>query len=162
MNEATEKTAVAKPRPEDVSSPDAIIAALYQTISGPAGPRNWYRQRSLFLEGARLIPIGKRVHTDSGLQVMSIEEWVDDAKSYLEANDFYETEIMRKTHEYGNIIQAFSTYESRSDPEEKPFARGINSIQLLNKDERWWIVTVMWDNESQENPIPEEFLPYLW
>jgi hypothetical protein len=162
MNEATEKTAVAKPRLEDVSSPDAIIAALYETISGPAGPRNWYRQRSLFLEGARLIPIGNRVHKDSGLQVMSIEEWVDDAKSYLEANDFYETEIMRKTHEYGNIIQSFSTYESRSDPKEKPFARGINSIQLLNKDKRWWIVTVMWDNESQENPIPEEFLPYLW
>jgi len=162
MNDNTEKKAAAKPRPEDVSSPDAIIKAMYETISGPAGPRNWYRERSLYLEGARLIPIGKRVHKDEGLQVLSLEEWIEDAKEYLESNDFYETEIMRKTHEYGNIIQAFSTYESRSDPKQPPFARGINSIQLLKKDGRWWIVTVMWDNESKDNEIPEEFLPYLW
>lgn len=162
MSENTEKKSVAKPRPEDVSSPDAIIKAMYATISGPAGPRNWYRERSLYLEGARLIPIGKRVHKDGELEIMSIEEWIEDAKEYLEANDFYETEIMRKMHSYGNIVQAFSTYETRNDPEAPPIARGINSIQLLKKDGRWWIVTVMWDNESRQNPIPEEFLPYLW
>jgi hypothetical protein len=162
MNDSTEKKAPAKPRPEDVKSPDAIIKAMYETISGPAGPRNWYRQRSLYVEGARLIPIGKRVHKDGGLEIMSIEEWIDDAKAFLEENDFYEAEIMRKTHSYGNIIQAFSTYESRNNPDSKPIARGINSIQLLKKDGRWWIVNVMWDNESKDNPIPEEFLPYLW
>lgn len=161
MNDNAEKKPV-KPRPEDVESPDAIIKAMYETISGPAGPRNWYRERSLYLEGARLIPIGKRVHKEGELEILSIDEWIEDAKSYLEANDFFESEIMRKTHAYGNIIQAFSTYESRSNPKEPPFARGINSIQLLKKDGRWWIVTVMWDNESRNNPIPEEFLPYLW
>jgi hypothetical protein len=69
---------------------------------------------------------------------------------------------MRKMHSYGSIVQAFSTYESRDDLDGKPIARGINSIQLLKKDDRWWIVNVMWDNESKRNPIPEEFLPYLW
>jgi len=162
MNDSTEKKPPAKPRPEDVKSPDAIIKAMYETISGPAGPRNWYRERSLYVEGARLIPIGKRIHKDGGLEIMSIDEWIEDAKEFLEENDFYETEIMRKMHSYGNIIQAFSTYESRNDPDSKPIARGINSIQLLKKDGLWWIVTVMWDNESKENPIPEEFLPYLW
>jgi hypothetical protein len=162
MNDSTEKKGPAKPRREDVSSPDAIIKAMYETISGPAGPRNWYRERSLYVEGARLIPIGKRINKDGGLEIMSIEEWIEDAKAFLEENDFYETEIMRKMHCYGNIIQAFSTYESRNDPDSKPIARGINSIQLLKKDGRWWIVTVMWDNESKDNPVPEEFLPYLW
>jgi len=162
MNESTEKKAAAKPRPEDVSSPNAIIKAMYETISGPAGPRNWYRERSLYLEGARLIPIGKRIHKDGGLEIMSIDEWIADAKEFLEANDFYETEIMRKTHEYGDIVQAFSTYEARDNREGAPIARGINSIQLLKKDGRWWIVNVMWANESRDNPIPEEFLPYLW
>ena len=59
------ETAREKPRPEDVSSPDAIIKAMYDTISGPAGKRNWYRERSLYLDGARLIPIGNRVHKES-------------------------------------------------------------------------------------------------
>ena len=151
-----------KPRPEDVSSPDAIIKAMYETISGPAGNRNWYRERSLYIEGARLIPIGKRVHKDSEFQMMSVDEWIDDATDYLAENDFYESEIMRKMNRFGNIVQAFSTYEARNNLEEAPIARGINSIQLLEKDGRWWIVTVMWDNESKDNPIPEEFLPYLW
>jgi hypothetical protein len=151
-----------KPRSEDVASPDAIIKAMYDTISGPAGARNWSRERSLFLEGARLIPIGNRVHKEGGLNVMSLEEWIEDAEPFLAENDFYETEIMRKMNRFGNLVQAFSTYEARNSEDGEPIARGINSIQLLHKDDRWWIVNVMWDNESRDNPIPEEFLPYLW
>jgi hypothetical protein len=162
MSENTATNKELKPRPEDVESPDAIIKAMYDTISGPAGPRNWYRERSLFLEGARLIPIGKRVHKEGGLEVLSLDEWIEDADKYFAENDFWESEIMRKMNRYGNIVQAFSTYEARTSLDEPPIARGINSIQLLNKDNRWWIVTIMWDNESKENPIPEEFLPYLW
>ena len=94
--------------------------------------------------------------------MMSIDEWIEDAEDYLAENDFYESEVMRQFYRFGNIVQAFSTYEARNSPEEAPIARGINSIQLLKKDGRWWIVTVMWDNESKDNPIPEEFLPYLW
>ncbi|MFC1688798.1 hypothetical protein ACFL07_03950 [Pseudomonadota bacterium] len=162
MNETSEKKTAPKPRPEDVSSPDAIIKAMYETISGPAGKRNWYRERSLFLEGARLIPIGKRVHKEGKLQVLSLEEWIEDAEPFLAENDFYEVEIMRQMNRFGNLLQAFSTYEARNSPDGAPIARGINSIQLLFKDSRWWIVTIMWDNESKDNPIPEEFLPYLW
>ena len=157
-----EAHAPAKPRPEDVSSPDAIINALYDAISGPAGKRNWYRIRSLYLDGARLIPIGKRVHKEGELRVMSIDEWIEDVTDYFAETDFYEKEVVRKTHRFGNILQAFSTYEAREDAEGDPVARGINSIQLLQHESRWWIVTVFWDNESEDNPIPEEFLPYLW
>jgi hypothetical protein len=159
MSDTTSKI---KPRPEDVESPDAIIKAMYDTISGPAGKRNWYRERSLFLEGARLIPIGKRVHKEGGLEVLSLEEWIEDAEPFFAENDFYEVEIMRQMNRFGNLVQAFSTYEARNTADGEPVARGINSIQLLYKDDRWWIVTIMWDNETRDNPIPEEFLPYLW
>jgi len=162
MSEVIIKGAYNKPRPTDVGSPDAIIKAMYETISGPAGHRNWYRERSLFVEGARMIPIGKRVHRDGDFQMMDLEEWIEDAMPYLNENDFYEMEVMRQEHCFGNIVQAFSTYEARNSPDGPAIARGINSIQLLNKDGRWWIVTVMWENESKEHPIPEEFLPYLW
>jgi hypothetical protein len=151
-----------KPRPEDVASPTAIIKAMYETISGPAGDRNWYRLRSLYVDGARLIPIGKRVHKEGGFEMLTLEQWIEDAKSYFAETDFWETEIVCKTHEFGNLIQAFSTYEAREDKDGAPVARGINSIQLVRMDGRWWIVSCMWDNESKDNPIPEEFLPYLW
>ena len=160
MNSETQ--APAKPRPEDVSSPDAIIKAMYDTISGPAGKRNWHRLRSLYLDGARLIPTGKRVHKEGELQVMSIDEWIEDVTDFFAENPFYEKEIVRHFDRFGNIIQAFSTYEARDKPDGAPIGRGINSIQLLFHQGRWWIVTVMWDNESRDNPLPEEFLPYLW
>ncbi|MGK0428346.1 MAG: hypothetical protein ACJAUR_002467 [Ulvibacter sp.] len=37
--------------------------------------------------------------------------------------------------------------------------RGINSIQLLDDGNRWWIVNIYWTQESEENPIPNEYLP---
>ena len=126
----SETKTTAKPRPEDVATPDAIIKAMYDTISGPAGKRNWYRERSLFLDGARLIPIGKRIHKEGELQILSLEEWIEDAEPFLAENDFYEIEIMRQMNRYGNLVQAFSTYEARNSEDGEPIARGINSIQL--------------------------------
>ena len=150
------------PRPEDVASPNAIIKAMYETISGPAGKRNWQRERSLFLPGARLIPIGKRVHGENGLRVMTVDEWIDDVEGFFADNDFWEAEVMCHLDRFGNMVQAFSTYEARDRQDGPPIARGINSIQLVFQEKRWWIVSVMWDNETRENPIPGEFTPYLW
>ena len=43
--------------PKDVASPQAIVAALYDVLSGTkTQQRNWDRFRSLFIEGGRLIP----------------------------------------------------------------------------------------------------------
>jgi uncharacterized protein YciI len=37
--------------------------------------------------------------------------------------------------------------------------RGINSIQLLYDNNRWWVVNIYWSQESKSNPIPEGYLP---
>jgi hypothetical protein len=162
VNTETKPATIPKPRPEDVNSPDAIVKAMYECISGPAGKHNWQRLRSLYLEGGRLIPTGKRLHGDSGLRVMNINEWIEDVQEFFAENDFYETEVMRHMDRFGDIIQAFSTYETRNQPDVAPMARGINVFQLLKHEGRWWIVTVIWANESKDNPIPGEFMPYLW
>ncbi len=162
MNTETQLKTLLKPRPEDVSSPDTIIEAMYECISGPAGERNWQRLRSLYLDGARLIPTGKRLHKEGGLQVMNIDEWIEDVQDYIAENDFYESEVMRHMDRFGDIIQAFSTYETRNQTESPPITRGINIFQLLKHEGRWWIVSVIWANASKDTPIPEEFMPYLW
>ena len=59
---------------------------------------------------------------------------------------------------FGQIAQVFSTYEYRFAEDEPGHLKGINSFQLLHKDGRWWIVTVFWDNESEGNRIPAEYL----
>ncbi len=36
--------------------------------------------------------------------------------------------------------------------------RGINSFQLWHDGDRWWVVSIFWENESAENPIPDKYL----
>jgi hypothetical protein len=146
--------------PKDVGSMDGILSALYDVISGPAGQkRNWDRMRTLFIPEARLIPTGKRADGTLGRRVLSVEDYINTSGPFLEKNGFFETELSRKTEQFGGIVHVFSTYASKKTAtDEKPFMRGINSIQLWNDGARWWIVTVLWQNETPETPIPNAYL----
>ena len=143
----------------DVASIDAILSALYDTISGPAGKkRDWARLRSLFIEGARLIPTGPRPGGAAGSRVLDVEGYVERSSPYFEKEGFHEKEVARRVDRFGHIAQVFSTYESRHEPSGAPFARGINSIQLMNDGKRWFIVTIFWEGESDSVKIPAEYL----
>lgn len=149
-----------KAAPSDVASIDAIIAALYDVISGPAGKkRDWNRMRSLFVPGARLIPLARSPQKEITARVLDVEGYINASGNYLETNGFFEKEIARRTERFGNLAHVFSTYDSRNKMEDaKPFARGINSIQLMYDGSRWWIVTIFWESERPDNPIPSEYL----
>lgn len=160
---ATPPAAVPPARPEDVASIDAIIAATYDVISGPAGEkRNWDRFRSLFVPGARLIPTGKRPAERGGgfgHRVMTPEEYITTSGAVLEERGFFERELGRRVERYGNIAHVFSAYDSKARQEdEKPFARGINSFQLHWDGSRWWVVSIFWAGETPENPIPADMI----
>ncbi len=146
--------------PGDVESVDAIIAAVYDVISGPAGQaRDWERFRSLFLPGARLIPVGLGPDGKYGANITTPEEYAESADSFFQENGFFETEIGRTQEEFGPVVHLFSAYQSKralDDPE--PFARGINSFQLMHDGSRWWVVTIYWTAERPDLPIPQRYL----
>jgi hypothetical protein len=146
--------------PKDVSSPEAIVAAVYDVISGPAGQkRNWDRMRTLFVPDARMIPTGKRPTGESTRRTLAVEDYITNSGPFLEKDGFFEKEIGRKTEQFGNIVHVFSTYESkRTLKDEKPFMRGINSFQLWYDSKRWWIITILWQGESPDTPIPEKYI----
>jgi hypothetical protein len=146
------------PRPADVANRDAIVAALYDSISGPAGDRDWDRFRSLFIPEAQLIATFKKKDGTLSYKVMTVQGYVDNTGKYFKEHGFYEREVSRKTENFGSITHLFSTYESRETKDGKPFERGINSIQLYNDGSRWWVVEVYWTGETPENPIPEQYL----
>jgi hypothetical protein len=168
QSQAPPQTVVTSPpaptavNPADVGSPDAIMAATYDVISGPAGQkRDWNHMRSLFYPGARLIRTAPKKEGGMAATSFSVQDYVDRASVYFEKNGFTEREIARRTERWGNILQAFSTYESRHDVKDAtPFARGINSFQLFFDGARWWILTIYWQEETPENPLPSEFLPH--
>ena len=146
--------------PADVASVDAIVAAVYDVISGPAGQaRDWDRWRSLFIPEARLIAVGRRQEGVAQPRVMTPEDYVQSAGGSLEESGFFEDEIGRVQEEFGPVVHLFSAYQSRrtlDDPE--PFSRGINSFQLMHDGNRWWVVTIFWTSEGPDFPIPQRYI----
>jgi hypothetical protein len=147
--------------PADVGSVDAIVKTLYDVISGPAGQaRDWDRLRSLFIPKARLIIAAPRPNGHAQAVVLSVDEYIAKADAPMREGGFFESEIARRTETYSDIAHVFSTYESRHAASDlKPFARGINSIQLMKDKDRWWIVTIFWCQETMGTPIPATYLP---
>lgn len=143
--------------PADVGTIDGIIAALYASISGPKdAPRDVERLRTLFGPSARMIPTGEGANGKAFLRNWSVEEYIAAAMPGLMRNGFFEKEIGRRSDTFGHITHVMSVYDSRTTPEAPPFQRGINSIQLFHSGERWYILSVMWDSERPNNPIPPD------
>ena len=152
---------VKEANPADVSSLDAIMKSVYDVISGDVGKaRDWDRFNSLFVSGARLIPSSKNPQTGViGARTYTPDEYRQRAEPFFAKEGFFEREKARRVEIYGNNAHVFSTYESfHSLSDKTPIARGINSFQLLNDGKRWWVVTIYWQAESPENPIPKKYL----
>jgi hypothetical protein len=142
---------------DDVNSIDHLLAALYDVISGPPGPRDWDRFRSLFIPTARLTSATKAPDGSVRVHPNTVEDYATRGGAYFLKNGFFEKAVVNRVFTFGNIAQVLSSYESRHALGETPFARGINGIQLLNDGKRWWIVSIFWDEERPDNPLPKDF-----
>ncbi|MCB9907995.1 MAG: hypothetical protein H6830_09780 [Planctomycetes bacterium] len=146
--------------PQDVAL-DVLMAELYGVISGPAGtPRDWDRFLGLFHpEQGRLAAVMHPAEGPPKVFAMTPEKYRQNAEALFAKQGFYEQEIARRVERFGAIAHVFSTYESRHEPEAEPFARGINSLQLVWDGDRWLIMAILWDQEIPESPIPDRYLP---
>lgn len=154
-----------EPRTEDVASPEAVVQAVYQSISGPPEveeERDWDRLRALFLPDARFVivrwqpPGGEE---EKVLRAWDVEGFIEAARGFYRESSFYEHEIAAEVDRFGHVAHVFSTYESRMSPDDdEPVARGINSVQVVRAEDRWWIAHLIWDVETPGNPIPEAYL----
>ena len=146
----------------DTGSIDGIIAALYDVISGPAlQTRDWDRFRSLFAPEARLNAVGKGQDGKVEMRTMTVESYIQRVDKQFYMKGFFERELSRKTETFGYITHVFSTYESKQEAGGPVIARGLNSIQLAYYEGRYWVVNILWNGETAENPIPVQYLPQL-
>jgi len=157
----TKAQSVSNPSIDKVKTLDRTIATLYQVISGEKGEeRDCDLFKYLFHPDAKLIPTGQNKEGLYKARFMTPDDYIASSGKWLFENGFFEKELHREVDTFGNITQVFSTYESfKSETETIPFMRGINSIQLLNDGERWWIINIYWTQESEQQPIPSQYLP---
>ena len=143
--------------PADVSSIENLVSAVYSVISGPAGDRDWNRFQSLFYPGAYMGateagPAGAILHKFTPAEYSKMNG------PLLKQYDFTEKEIGRQVQAFGNIAQVFSTYSYTLNMQQPVTQRGINGLQLIKEGGRWWILSLIWDEETKQQPIPAAYL----
>ncbi|MDT0554077.1 hypothetical protein [Urechidicola vernalis] len=142
------------PYQKDVESIDAIITAYYDVISG-AKEDSYQFERDEFLH----VP---------DVQITRINEDGNVDKHPLEAEyipfaltgkvDMYENELGRTVETYGNMAQVWSAFEIRTEKDTPSDFKGVNSIQLIYSENRWWIASWTCQMESAKFPIPKHLL----
>jgi hypothetical protein len=152
--------------PRDADSVDHLVASLYDVISGSAGKRDWDRFRALFLPDGRIgvvvpdIPATKAAPASKGDAIfLTPDMYAQRDDAYFKTNAFFERSLENRVEEFGNLIHVWSTYESRHlENDRHPFTRGINSIQIVHCRGRFWIASVLFDEERSGLTLPEKYL----
>ncbi len=142
---------------QDVVSPEAIVSAFLSSGSGPAGPRDFARMRSLFAPAARVITI-RRPKTEPAVAVdRSIDQYIEEAREYLASNGNYERLVKKWVEQYANLAHVFCAFEARKSPKGEVTYRGVGSFQLLWDGGRWWILTAYWQGERAGESLPARY-----
>ena len=147
-------------KPADVNTIEGIVKASYETISGGAGvARQWGRDRTLFAPSVRYISLSKNKAGEVKARSSDYQEYLDESDDFLVKEGFTEVELGHEIKRFGNVATVLSSYEGRVQSTGKVVTRGVNIFSLYFDGKRWWIQTMMWDEEGPENPIPANLLP---
>ena len=141
-----------------VKSIEGITNKMIDLISGDIGePRNWDEYRNLFLPTAQKISINRNAPPNRQVRVMNLEEFVRNVGPAYKRDGFEEYAIGLSVHEFNGIANAFQSFycKNLTGTYEK---RGINSYQLVFADNRWWIASTTFTNETDENVVPNKYL----
>ena len=149
---------------KDVLTIDGLIEAMYQCMSFPAnGAPDYERFRRLFCRGANVLPPSD---DEIGVSAVSVEAFIETSQAtlaqsqHIAESGFSEKEVHRITQKFESVMQVFSTYESQVTlDDERHTSRGINCLQLIWQSQRWWILSLAWDDETPDTPVPSEYLP---
>lgn len=153
------KRATAQDYSKDTKTIESTMSAILEVISGPVSRKiDTVRWRNLFRGDVIFHIRSKNREGQLIIRESSVEDYAKNIMPRIELQDFYETVGNLKIDRYGDIAQVFMVYETKRKADGEPFDRGINSFQLIYDQNRWWIVSLMWQAESSGVPIPEEYL----
>jgi hypothetical protein len=151
---------VAKVNPGDVDTIPHLLAASYETISGPDGDprqgRQWPRDRTLYLPQAIFVSNSIDDHGRVVTRIITPEEY----RRTYEPGTSYETEAGHLIERFGNVAQvrSISVVRDTPDPSAPVTSRWVNYYQLYWDGRRWWIVANVWDQERPGVEIPPSWI----
>lgn len=149
-------------RPEDVRTIDGIVKAYYEVVSGPAGqPRQWDRDHTLYTPDVRFILFSESKDGNVSAKSMTHQEFADETDAELGGRAFYEREVHRIFHRFGNVAHVFSTAEQLSSLDAPAIGHSIDSLELFWDGQRWWIASAnIWPGDRPGRPLTPEFISH--
>ena len=145
--------AVASAHAADLTAIDKAVTGVYQVISGPPGQkRDFDRMRAMFAPGATMKSIGPK-----GLRGGTVEDYIARNSAILEKEGFTERELGRRVELWGGLATVWSAYDGRT-ANGSFHERGINSFQLVKVDGQWLVASILWQEETPENPLPRNLV----
>lgn len=149
----------------DTKTINDIVKAYYEVVSGAAGkPREVARDKYIHHNDAIMVFPYREPKNGQNFALWSIKEFHESIEQTAHNEvGFYENEIARQVFRFGRSATVISVYESRRRPDGPVFSRGVNFLQLfLDSDtdgsDRWYITSSSFERESENNPIPAEWL----
>jgi hypothetical protein len=133
---------------EDSIQLDHLIREFYRVICfEEGGAPDFERMTTLFSQHARITRI-----TPEGVDHLDVAGFGALVRELLELGaftSFYEYELGRTAHRYGDVFHIASAYETKASADAIDFLeRGVNSLQILREQDGWRIVSLCWDSGS--------------
>ncbi len=137
-----------KSTPPVFDSLDALIDAMYRSVSGPGG-LDKELQRQVFAPGARMIRTGLGKDGQIWRTDMSVADYEENTREFLESTVFYEYETARKITHCPPFAYVLSEYEAKSDLDsDELLLSGVNSIQCLFDGKQWQVTQLLWNHHE--------------
>lgn len=147
----------------DYTTVNGIMTELYASVTRePGKPFAWDKLRAIMLPEGIMLP--QRQQTQGQSRILNIDEfiaWIDEGwRSIIgtqQDQGFFERQTNVVVEQFGDIAHAFTTYEKGPYEPRRVIARGINSVQLVKRDGRWYILSITWDEENSGGPLPDKY-----
>ncbi len=144
--------------PTDPNTPSAVVTRLYDLVTfGPGTTPDWDEVRALFVEEAVIV---LRTGRDE-MSVFSLEGFVDDFVRFIEQAGVRETGFTERVLDlreitYGDIAHVLVRFDSHVPGSGRDPQEGIDSFELIRRDGRWQIVSIVNERPTADRPIPDE------
>jgi len=154
---AKQEASGATARSDDVSSLNNIIDASYAALTGPVGaPRQWDRYLSLYDPGALFVSASADATGHAVIHRWNRQEYVAAVDDYLVKTGFIDRKLGCATNQFGKVATVRCGFEGWE--QSKLVERGVAVFQLYHDGNRWWIQSVVWDQERPGNALPAELM----
>jgi hypothetical protein len=133
---------------KDLVQLDQLIADFYRVICfDEGGAPDFERMRNLFSPHAHITRV-----TPEGVDYLDVKGFASLVSELLELGaftSFHEREVRRNTQRFGRVFHVASAYETHVSPDAVDYIeRGVNSLQVLEEQGAWRIISLCWDSGS--------------